>query len=128
MKKLTRSSTNKYIFGVCGGLGQYLNIDPTIIRLVWFILALSSFGFFGIAYLVCGFVIPEDRGYIEYDESQESKGDNSKLIIGIGLILIGAYLLARIMFPWLSFTISQITRFWPLLLIVLGVYILVNKK
>ncbi len=128
MRKLTRSTTNKYIFGVCGGLGEYLNIDATIIRIGWVILALSNLGFFGIAYLICGFVIPENKGYIEYDENQENKPDNSKLIIGLGLILIGGYLLARIMFPWFSFTIGQITRFWPLLLVFLGVYILVNKR
>ena len=39
-KKLYKSNTNKMICGVCGGLGEFFGIDPTIIRLIWAILAL----------------------------------------------------------------------------------------
>jgi len=128
MKKLTRSSTNKYVFGVCGGLGEYLNIDPTLVRIAWFILALTNFGLFGLVYIICGFVIPEDSGYIEYTEGQSDKKDNSRYFIGLGLIVVGGYLLARIFLPWLYISLSEITKFWPILLIILGVYIIANKK
>jgi len=37
-KKLHRSSVNRMLFGVCGGIGEYFNIDPTIIRLAWALL------------------------------------------------------------------------------------------
>ena len=56
-KKLYRSRTNKTIAGVCGGLAEYLNIDPTIIRVIWALVALSGAGL--IAYLVCALIIPE---------------------------------------------------------------------
>ena len=56
-KKLYRSTTNKTIAGVCGGLAEYLNIDPTIIRVLWALVALSGAGL--IAYLVCALIIPE---------------------------------------------------------------------
>lgn len=60
-KKLTRSTSNKMIAGVCGGIAEYLNVDPTVVRLAF---ALGSFflALFGgiIAYIVCVFVIPED--------------------------------------------------------------------
>ena len=56
-KKLYRSTTNKTIAGVCGGLAEYLNIDPTIIRVIWALIALSGAGL--IAYLVCALIIPE---------------------------------------------------------------------
>lgn len=39
-KKLRRSSTNRTICGVCGGIGEYLNVDPTLIRLLWLLLSL----------------------------------------------------------------------------------------
>lgn len=42
MKKLTRSQTNRKIAGVCGGLGKYFAIDPTIVRLIVILLALST--------------------------------------------------------------------------------------
>jgi phage shock protein C len=73
-------------------------------------------------------VIPEDDGYIE-SETQASTGkDNGRLLIGIALVLAGAFMLARIVFPWFSYSLRRIIEFWPALLIVLGVYILLNKK
>lgn len=58
MKKLYRSSTNKKIAGVCGGLAEYFNIDATIIRVI-FILLLLPGGFPGlIPYLILWLVMP----------------------------------------------------------------------
>ncbi len=56
-KKLYRSTTNKTIAGVCAGLAEYLNIDPTIVRVIWALVGLSGGGI--IAYLVCALIIPE---------------------------------------------------------------------
>jgi phage shock protein PspC (stress-responsive transcriptional regulator) len=58
-KKLFRSRTNKKLLGVCGGIGEFFDVDPTIIRLLWI------FGFFAvglglIAYLIAAIVIPEE--------------------------------------------------------------------
>ena len=55
-KKLYRSRTNRWIAGVCGGIGEYLNIDPTIIR----ILAIIIPGFGWLAYLICAIIIPSE--------------------------------------------------------------------
>ena len=41
-KKLRRSKKNKVIAGVCGGIGEYLDVDPTVIRLVWVVFTLFS--------------------------------------------------------------------------------------
>ncbi|MDE6387774.1 MAG: PspC domain-containing protein [Lachnospiraceae bacterium] len=60
-KKLVRSSTNRTICGVCGGIGEYLNVDPTLIRLVWLICSLASCGTGLIVYLVAALIIPEDN-------------------------------------------------------------------
>ncbi|MBS6063617.1 PspC domain-containing protein [Criibacterium bergeronii] len=57
-KKLTRSLIDRKIAGVCGGLGEYLNVDPTIIRIIWAMLALIGGGGL-ILYLICALVIPE---------------------------------------------------------------------
>ena len=56
-KKLYRNTSNKMIAGVCSGLGEYLKIDPTIIRLIWALIALSGAGL--IAYLIAALIIPE---------------------------------------------------------------------
>lgn len=58
MKRLYRSRQNRMIFGVCGGLGEYFNIDPTIVR----VLFLASFflaGTGGILYIIMGIIVPE---------------------------------------------------------------------
>jgi len=55
-KKLFRSSTNRFICGVCGGLGEYFNIDPNIVRLIWVLLGLSGVGI--ILYLVAAVILP----------------------------------------------------------------------
>ena len=57
-KKLYRSKTNKTIAGVCGGLAEYINMDPTVVRLLW-VLITACAGAGLIAYLVCAIVIPE---------------------------------------------------------------------
>ena len=57
-KKLFRSNTNKKIAGVCGGLAEYLNMDPTVVRLIWVLVALFA-GAGLLAYLVCALIIPE---------------------------------------------------------------------
>jgi phage shock protein PspC (stress-responsive transcriptional regulator) len=57
-KKLTLSSDNKMIFGICGGIGEYLNVDPTIIRILWVIFLFASFGIALIIYIILKFVIP----------------------------------------------------------------------
>ena len=56
MRRLYRSRRNRIIAGVCGGIGEYLNIDPTIIR----ILAIIIPGFGWIAYLIFALVIPSE--------------------------------------------------------------------
>ena len=51
-KRLKRSSYNRVLAGVCGGLGEYFNVDPTIIRVVWVLLAFMPGGPGLIAYLI----------------------------------------------------------------------------
>lgn len=52
------SGRNAKLLGVCGGIAEYLDVDPTIVRLVWVILTLASFGFGILAYLLAYAVIP----------------------------------------------------------------------
>ena len=59
-KKLYKSKTNKMICGVCGGLGEFFGIDPTIIRLIWAILALLG-GTGIVAYLIAAVIIPNSE-------------------------------------------------------------------
>ena len=58
-KKLTRSSVNRMICGVCGGLGDYIGVDPTVVRIIWMIASICSVGFGFIVYLIAAIIIPE---------------------------------------------------------------------
>ena len=49
---------NRTICGVCGGIGEYLNIDPTVIRLLWVLFSLAG-GAGLLAYIIAVFIIPE---------------------------------------------------------------------
>ncbi|MDP4133615.1 MAG: PspC domain-containing protein [Bacillota bacterium] len=59
MKKLYKSTTDKKIFGVCGGIAEYFELDSTIVRLIWVI-----FLFWGgaglLAYLIAALIMPRD--------------------------------------------------------------------
>ena len=56
-KKLYKSNTNKVIDGVCGGIGEYFNIDPTLVRLAWVVFcALGGSGL--LAYIIMALIIP----------------------------------------------------------------------
>ena len=57
-KKLYRSTDEKKIAGIAGGIAEYFDTDPTIIRLIWVLLGLS-FGGGIIAYLLAWLIIPE---------------------------------------------------------------------
>lgn len=60
-KRLTRSTTDKMIAGVCGGLANYFNLDPTLVRLGFAFGTLLTAAFGGIvAYIICIVVIPEE--------------------------------------------------------------------
>ena len=62
-KKLYRSSYDKMICGVCGGIGEYFGIDSTLVRLVWVILTFV-FGLSILAYLIAALIIPGDNGVV----------------------------------------------------------------
>ena len=60
MKRLCRSRRNRVIAGVCGGIGEYFGIDPSIIRLLWVLLTFMG-GSGILAYIICWIIIPEEK-------------------------------------------------------------------
>ncbi len=57
VKKLTKSRTDKKICGVCGGVARYLEVDPTVVRVVWAVVALCA-GFGLLAYFLAALIMP----------------------------------------------------------------------
>ena len=61
MDKLYRSKKNRIVAGVCGGIGEYFKIDPTLVRLLWLFITMVSAGVGGlVAYIIAWIIIPEE--------------------------------------------------------------------
>ena len=56
-KKLYKSISDKKIFGVCGGIAEYFDVDSTIVRLIWTVLVFC-FGTGALAYIIAALVMP----------------------------------------------------------------------
>jgi phage shock protein PspC (stress-responsive transcriptional regulator) len=59
-KRLYRSASDRQLSGICGGLGDYLNCDSTLIRIAWVVAAFLSAGLAIVLYLVLIFIIPNE--------------------------------------------------------------------
>ncbi len=59
--RIHRSARDKKLAGVCGGIAEWLGVDPTIIRLAWVVLLLG-WGSGLLAYIACALILPEEQG------------------------------------------------------------------
>ena len=71
MKRLYLSATDKKLGGVCGGIGKYFDRDPTLIRIIFVLLVILSFGFAILAYVAMWLIIPKGP-----NASQDGDGDD----------------------------------------------------
>lgn len=140
VQRLYRSETNAVIGGVAGGLGEYFNIDPTIIRILFVVLGVSG-GSGIILYIALWVIIPsqsnltgdlgkniddvKDRAQ-SIGKSMESgvKGESNKSWIALILILFGGLFLLN------NYGLANfdLWRMWPLWLIVLGLFLIFKRK
>lgn len=104
-RKLYKSPTNRVFFGVCGGLGEYFDVDPVIIRLLTVIFTVMG-GAGLLAYIIAAIVIPErDRPQsdgVEIPLKPEKKRSGGTLTFGIILIAIGGLVLLNVFLPWIQ--------------------------
>lgn len=62
-KRLYRSRSSRMLAGVCGGIAEYFNLDPTVIRIAWVIFcAIGGSGI--LAYFVAGMIMPNEPEYL----------------------------------------------------------------
>ena len=66
--KLTRSKVDKKISGVCGGIGEYFDIDSTVVRILWVLATLASAGFGIVAYIIFVIVISQSEESLEGEQ------------------------------------------------------------
>jgi len=134
-KKLYRSRQYKVVAGICGGLADYFNVDPVIVRVI-FIVACFGWGASLLAYLILWIIVPvnplydipvekmenrppEDEGHLR--GAGERRKSNGKLIFGIILIGVGVIAFLNNFVPEIEF------RFvFPLILIAIGVALIMK--
>jgi phage shock protein C len=144
LRKLYRSRENKILAGVCGGLGEYFQIDPVIIRLLWIVLSLV-WGFGVILYIIAIFIIPpQPQGNRYSDEHLEETPENErhnvshnlededrKVVIGLFALLfivIGLIILVSIITPSTFFFRNFIKIVISILLIGIGAYLISTSR
>jgi phage shock protein C len=114
---LRRSSDDKVLAGVCGGLGRYLGIDPVLLRIAAVVLALAN-GLGVIAYVIAWIVIPEERAGRPAAGARPPRQETGRLVLGGSLVVLGLVLLLDRLAPDLQ------RLFWPLAVVAAGAAIM----
>lgn len=79
MKKLYRSRSNKVITGLIGGMGEYLDVDPSILRVIYvFFIFFGMFFLPVLAYFVASAIVPEEPYYLDKKGEKDSDGKKHK--------------------------------------------------
>ncbi len=127
IRRLYRSKTNRVLGGVCGGIAEYLKIDPVLVRVV--LLLLTIMGGVGILlYLVALFVMPVDPSGER--EGAANTPTTAAMVIGIGLIVIGGLILLDNLnvLSFHRFCHYGEDLFFPALLVLAGLYLITRKR
>lgn len=139
MKRLYKSRKNRIIAGVCGGIAEYFNVDPVLVRVIAVLLFFAG-GAALIAYIVGMIIIPQQpwEGAKEGEQTQvqnpapieqrESLSQSGALVIGVILIIFGVIFLMRNI-PFLHhyywwFWDHGWRFFWPSILIAIGLLVI----
>ena len=125
-KRLCRNTQNKVIAGVCSGLADFFGIDAALMRVLFIVLFLVGCSGF-LIYLIMWIVMPSSRqGENQQTENVRAvteNGGKGGWIAGLILIVIGCLCLIDKLLPQFNWT-----NYWPVLLIVLGVLLIVPLK
>jgi len=119
-KRLYRSDTQKIIGGVCGGIGEYFDVDPVLIRIIAVMLAIGP-GVGVLAYIIAWIIIPERPHDLEPVQRDVPPASWHKYLPGLILMGIGMLLLVREHWFWFGWG-----ELWPLVLIGVGVALILR--
>ncbi|MPW25380.1 PspC domain-containing protein [Alkalibaculum sp. M08DMB] len=67
MKKLYKNRAKAKISGVCQGIAEYFDIDPSLVRIVWAVVSIPSFGIGFFLYIICAIILP-DKSELEFND------------------------------------------------------------
>lgn len=121
-KRLYLSNQNKVIAGVGGGLGEYFDIDPVLIR-IGFVVLVFLHGFGLLAYIVAWIAMPRvPAGQVVVESvNKPEPSPTRKYLPGVTLVLIGMVFLLERTFYWFEWR-----YLWPILIIVAGLALILS--
>lgn len=146
--RLTRSRTDRIIAGVAGGIAKYFQIDSTIVRIIFILLAFAGIGV--VLYIILIFVMPNEEvvssdpaetiknnvknlGKEMREQAQKMQGNwsvqspqphHSRIWLGIIILIVGVLLLLQ-NFAFLTFL--SLGKLWPIILVAIGITILARR-
>ncbi|MFC1962162.1 PspC domain-containing protein [Chloroflexota bacterium] len=125
-KRLYRSRSDRMLWGVCGGLAQYFDLDPIIVRLI-FVLLLFANGIGILIYIIMTIVVPREGPSVE--ETTNVKGSirtrRIRTLVGIAFVTFGILFLVGSLnlLKYLAWVYTG-----PLLIIIVGLIIIFSSK
>ena len=122
-RRLHRSATDRICCGVCGGIAEYLAVDPSLVR-VAFVVATLWGGVGLLLYIVLAIILPVDANATHVATPHALTAERSHMLAGAVLVILGGVLLASNLgfAPWLTWSL-----FWPTVLILAGLGVLVRQ-
>lgn len=136
-KKFQRTRNEKVISGVCGGLGNYFEVDPIIFRFAFIALLLAG-GSSIFIYIILVIVIPKEPyilqsqgasnastfdNFQQEDLSGKESENSNRTVFGLLLISGGALMLLYNIMPYF-----KLEKLWPVILVIMGLGLLFQKK
>jgi len=125
-RKITRSISDRIFLGVCGGISNYLDVDPIILRLI-FVFSILIGGWGAVVYVLAAMLIPSEKvpDNLSAEESEHLKQVNSKTFTGTIFVLIGFFFIfdAYGLIGYFGAMGIPPDLFWPVALIITGIYL-----
>jgi len=143
--RLTRSSQDKVIAGVAGGIAQYLKIDPILIRLAFIILSFIS-GSGPIIYIILWLILPQDTSVVKTsnevihenakdmqqkaekiadDLNKDENRNRARVVVGAIIVVIGVLAFLRVFGIADFFNVNWL---WPVLMIIVGLIFITKSN
>jgi phage shock protein PspC (stress-responsive transcriptional regulator) len=136
MRRLKRDSKGKVVAGVAAGIGNYIDVDPVIVRIAFVVFTLFN-GLGLLLYAAGWFLMPSDKEtaaagsaaeVVEAAQPMRDTQSDGRWIAGLALIVIGALLLADRM-PWFHWPHwAHFETLWPLVLVFIGVGLILKTR
>lgn len=147
-KKLYRSREDRMVFGLCGGLGEYFEVDPVLVRII-FVFVTFAGGAGILAYLIMSFIVPLAPGGENITFKNEAKDFAKKMqneahelkneikterrkrhsgfgmFLGLVLIVVGVGWFLNRLGPFYGWYFRGL---WPLIVILFGVYLVLRRR